>query len=712
MKIDLDGCSATPLAPYLKALAIFRIVSEQLDGSVRGFWEDGHFALTSTHVTKDTLVDFMLTRYKPAPIANPWNGGSGFYPKDVGPRAVMETIRTATTDRLQPYQDALRDIDVILREMRLTEKPDPKKQKPLLLVACRNRLSDDVVRWMDAAVLMTSEEPKWPPLLGVGGNDGRLDFSANYMKHVMTIMDGHGRPSQEAERWLTSALFGHAVSGLSDGAIGQFNPGLAGGPNTNTGFDGASRVNPWDFILAMEGALTFAAAGTHRFGTQRERVSYPFTVQTVAAGHGGLADADEEGERTAEMWLPTWPAPATFAEIRRIFEEGRVEAFRRRAEDALDFAAACASFGVDRGISAFHRYAFLKRAGKSYFAVPVGQVTVQPRSQVNLLADIREWIRGARRFAAGKESSIQFKRALRQVEDAAFALSQSNRPASVNQLLERLGSMEQIVGASKAARSKLPPLSLSDQWVTKAEATWAFRIALAVATLGPNGIRQNISPLVQPNDSKRWQWAAEPGPDVVWSGPSLATRLMALLKRRMLSTSADNGSVRRDPVSSSVYPVTNHDVARFWHDRTHDEEIDRLVRGLALVNFRGHVNVSAGSSRTATFIPGGFAACKLLFVDNTRLQELLGDPNLRIPRVPAVLALLEAKRVDEAVKMSGDRLRHSGVPILFPGLSSAGLDPERLAASLLFPIDSPSISVLLRILGIVPKNKGADIHVI
>ncbi len=372
-------------------------------------------------------------------------------------------------------------------------------------------------RWMDAAVVMTSEDPKWPPLLGVGGNDGRLDFSANYMKHVMTVMDDDGRPAAQAGLWLASALFGDTVSGLSDGAIGQFNPGMAGGPNTGAGFDGSSRVNPWDFILAMEGALTFAAAGTHRFGTQMEGVSYPFTVKTVAVGNGGLAESDEGADRAAEMWLPTWAAPATFPEIRRIFEEGRAEAFRRRAEDALDFAAACASFGVDRGISEFHRYAFLNRAGKSYFAVPVGQIRVEPRSHINLLAEVREWIRWARRFAAGKESSAAFNRALRDVEDAAFALSQSNRSQRVNGLLERLGAIEQTVGTSRSARGKLLPIYLSDQWVTKSEADWAFRIALGIATLYPDGVRKNIAPVVN-DGKKRWQWATEPGPDVVWSG--------------------------------------------------------------------------------------------------------------------------------------------------------------------------------------------------
>lgn len=708
--IKLDGCAPTPLAPYLKALALFRIVSEQLDRAVRGFWDDGRFTLASERVDKEELLEFMLTRYKPAPIANPWNGGSGFYPKDAGPRAVMGEIRGAATERLRPYQEALMEIDAILRELGLVEKPN-KEQKRALLIACRNRLPDEVIRWMDAAVVMTSDEPKWPPLLGVGGNDGRLDFSANYMKHVMTVMDDHGKPAPEAGRWLRNALFGETVRDLSDGAIGQFNPGMAGGPNTVAGFDGDSRVNPWDFILAMEGALTFAAAGTHRLGTQTERVSYPFTVQAVAAGNGGLAQADEGADRAAEMWLPLWQAPATFAEIRRVFEEGRAEAFRRRAEDALDFAAACASFGVDRGISEFHRYAFLNRAGKSYFAVPIGQVRVEPRSHVNLLGDVRDWIRWARRFAAGKESSAQFNRALRDLEDAAFDLSQSDRAESVNQLLGRLGAIEQTVSVSKSARGKLPPVHLSDRWVEKAEMSWAFRIALSIATLHPEGVRKNISPVMRSN-GQRWLWANEPGPDVVWLGSTLPARLTALLKRRLWSSLASEDDMLRDRMFAGSYPVTLDDVARFWQDRTHDDEIDGLIRGLALVNFRGHFKVPTPSAQRGSYVPGGFAALKLLFVGNTALRDVLGIPEFQLPPVPAVLALLGAKRVGEAVKMGVERLSHSGIPVPFHGLSSAGLDPERLAASLIIPVRGSGVLELLRILGVAPDNKGVGMDVI
>ena len=46
--------------------------------------------------------------------------------------------------------------------------------------------------------------------------------------------------------------------------IGQFFPGAAGGANATSGFDAASAVNPWDFVLMIEGALLFAATSVKR----------------------------------------------------------------------------------------------------------------------------------------------------------------------------------------------------------------------------------------------------------------------------------------------------------------------------------------------------------------------------------------------------------------------------------------------------------------
>ncbi|MDZ7810553.1 MAG: hypothetical protein U5L11_11025, partial [Arhodomonas sp.] len=66
-----------------------------------------------------------------------------------------------------------------------------------------------------------------------------------------------------------------------------------------SGFDADKPlVNPWDFILMLEGALLFATAATKRLeSAASSALSYPFTVRTTAAGTGSTAASDEKNPR-------------------------------------------------------------------------------------------------------------------------------------------------------------------------------------------------------------------------------------------------------------------------------------------------------------------------------------------------------------------------------------------------------------------------------
>ena len=55
----LEGCAPTPLAHYLKALAVLRLVSEQRDSGARGWWAGEAFWLSTT-LSPVELVDFLL----------------------------------------------------------------------------------------------------------------------------------------------------------------------------------------------------------------------------------------------------------------------------------------------------------------------------------------------------------------------------------------------------------------------------------------------------------------------------------------------------------------------------------------------------------------------------------------------------------------------------------------------------------------------------
>ncbi|KAA5603892.1 hypothetical protein F1188_18795 [Roseospira marina] len=82
----LHGCTPTPLAGYLKALGVLRLISspensvtgDAADAEARGFWKDEAFHL-ETRLDREALTRFFLEDYAPSPIVAPWNAGSGFY---------------------------------------------------------------------------------------------------------------------------------------------------------------------------------------------------------------------------------------------------------------------------------------------------------------------------------------------------------------------------------------------------------------------------------------------------------------------------------------------------------------------------------------------------------------------------------------------------------------------------------------------------------
>jgi CRISPR-associated protein Csx17 len=96
----LTGCTPTPLAHYLKAIGILRLVAQQKDPDVRGFWCDQHFCLL-TSLDEGALEAFFLDEYSPTPFVSPWNKGSGFYAKsDKG----LTPLEHSTAERFKPFR--------------------------------------------------------------------------------------------------------------------------------------------------------------------------------------------------------------------------------------------------------------------------------------------------------------------------------------------------------------------------------------------------------------------------------------------------------------------------------------------------------------------------------------------------------------------------------------------------------------------------------
>src|SRR4051794_3215576 len=107
-EIRLDGCTPEPLLSYLKALGVFRLVSEQADPDARLSWCGG-VAVLHTKFAGEELTRFILEEYRPTPVIGPWGARSGFYPgsSESTARQALELILSTTDPRFAPYRDTV-----------------------------------------------------------------------------------------------------------------------------------------------------------------------------------------------------------------------------------------------------------------------------------------------------------------------------------------------------------------------------------------------------------------------------------------------------------------------------------------------------------------------------------------------------------------------------------------------------------------------------
>lgn len=476
-EVVLPGCRPEPLASYLKALAILRLVSTQIDASARGWWRDDRFHLSS-ELDPEGLVHYLVDRYQPTPLVAPWNKGSGFGTDDAKSSptacAAVETMAGSTDPRLAGYRQA------ILAVQRLTTSAAwPQDDKPQQVALCRNEVPDESVDWIDATVVLTAESRRFPPLLGTGGNDGRFDFSSNFMQRIAEVlgMTKRGRADATPRELAESALFDHPVR-LDKAAIGQFDPGGAGGVASSPLGSADSLSNPWDFVLLLEGAVVFASAAARRLSTGAGAVGVPFMVDAIAAGHATAANESSRGE----LWAPLWSRPASFPEVARFVGEGRAEFGGRQATSALDFARAVGALGVDRGIDSFVRHAFLERNGLATFAVPVGRVTVAERAGTSLLSVIDAW---SGRLKRVKNPPGSLPPLLRRLEEAQFAVAVTGGGETLTDVLVAIAELERVVLRSRALAAIGPAFGLSaEHWLAYiGDDSPEFELAAALASV-------------------------------------------------------------------------------------------------------------------------------------------------------------------------------------------------------------------------------------
>ena len=760
--MPLDGCAPTPLASYLKALGILRLISsdanhvagQAADPKARGWWEVERFHIRTT-LDRPAMCRFFLNDYAPSPIIAPWNGGSGFYPND-NKDGFHPLAAESVAKRFLPLAEAIRIASQTIDRHALV-KPPKDHAKIELVSTLRAELPDRALGWLDAAVALSGTGLAYPSLLGTGGNDGRLDFTNNFMRRLVSrrgatagLFDASsGLPTVDAESALVRSLFDVPSRGLISAAVGQFAPGSAGGPNSTSGYSVESLVNSWDFVLMLEGAVPFAGAATRRHqshqSTSKSHASFPFTVRVVGAGWGGVDVADENDARS-EFWAPLWSRPATFREVGALLAEGRAALAGRTARDGLEFARAATSLGVSRGLSEFERYAFLKRAGDAYRATPLGRfkAPTRPRSDLIAALEVGDWLGNARRHAGSAMSPAHAKSAMRRLQDALFQMTDARQSGegTRNALIAVGGFVRWMATNRKARKGLRPPPVLSSEWIHAADdGSPEFRVATALAGLGLAGHRAGgamsvatgraddatgaqRSPKAPPMAShfapidedgyashRRPVWSAsEMTSNVVWGTGNLVTNMIAVLERRLVEATI---RILPDKPFAGAAHARLDDVAAFLSGDFDDSRCAALLAGLIWVR-SAHPRMNTRAPVAPA--PFAYAALKPIFTPDETLRRIRAlTETARLPVPPELVPQLRAggnhrdgRASDAAVRIALARARGSGIPSPFdparsggrPGVAErsrygAGIPADRLAAALLIPIGDHALKILV-----------------
>jgi CRISPR-associated protein Csx17 len=610
---------------------------------------------------------------------------------------------------LEKEKHKSRDVGQLIKAaskvLTIVKKHHRSAAKEELVRLCRNRLSDKAVEWIDAsAVLMESfendkliEEFSALPLTGTGGNEGNQDYTNAFMRHLAELLLAEHN-AENIEKLLRHALFDEISPGLVRDSVGQHDPGRAGGYNQGYGIELKNfPMNPWNFVLTLEGSIAWASGVTRRQGlATRSGISSAFTVMPTAVGYPS-ASAVDKGKARREVWTPLWQRPARYMELQAILREGRADIGKRQAVSGIEFAESVASLGIDRGITEFVRYSFLERRGKGYYvALPSGRFPVQARSEADLVRNLEPLLVQVDRFLSRfkkNEPPARFTSRRREVDETIYQLLLRGGTVYAKAVIAAIGRLERLFAErdrDKEPKLRSPLSGLDPRWLLAADdGSLEIRIAAALASIGPTdkigSLRANLTAI---DPEKPWSWSNGYG-QTAWTGNSLARRLANVLHRRMMD--AERLQCRANPTWGGI-ALRAEDIAAFIEGGLDESLIEDLLFGFTLTHWdgeetcqkvKGELRARWARPVTRRVVPRSWALLKHLFL-SAPLTTTSGQGIIIRPE-SAIIPLLCANRVSQACEIASRRLFSAGLAPTRARIPD-GENGTRIAAALLVPV--------------------------
>jgi CRISPR-associated protein Csx17 len=514
------------MGAYLAGLGLMRIVERHVDNKAQFYWQGLDFWI-DTNVPQTELVDRILASYEAMVAFNPWNKSSGIEMNtktgELSYVGSIAKIADSESWRTQAIRDLLPEFKELIDEFKVGETTfsyPEKLEKLKFIEQCLSRISNTEWReWADATIILmqvinkegvTSIKPKYPALLGSGGNVGAVDIAENYYSAVAILFDSHtGEPAANAAACLTKAIFGidsvevtesKEVKALHLFPRQDYKLDFALSKNNDyapSGGSSATTVNPALMLLASEGLSTFSSqtstingGGDSDTGKAigRTLARYSLAVATNGASTD-LVSLDERKSFTEEYFLPLWNEPRTYQRLKiRLFESplANEEQFYlpRQINDGTDFIQALQEWAVKNNVAGkFARYAMLPRKGQSNFAVMLEVVNVGADAQrLDLAADLDDYRRNIRFFAKSDNCPTLVQGSIYGFDRVFNQFIQGK--CSHSELFMALARLSKFVNKLAPVRQ---PKSLRFDWIEPLQAESncpEFRLALSIASCG------------------------------------------------------------------------------------------------------------------------------------------------------------------------------------------------------------------------------------
>lgn len=689
LAIPVPGLRPTSLGAYLAALGLMKVLARSWP-DVRAAWRDDVLYVIGGPADRDRLVDSLIT------VADQ----ASWTPYERG----WADAQKASTKAKSGAQLALWQAEVREAELELF-----------------------------AAHATPASRVYFNPLLGSGGNAGKRAFSDGWKKatdalkplqpSAKKLSKKNGANADDRREALSALLDGgssawqvenlNAASWFSD-ANKLYNSGQ------NPFSEGA--ISPWAMALACEGLAFFAGSASRRLGARTRPVgAFPFVTAAASPESSG-----EAGRDRGEVWAPLWSRPMAVPEVAALFARGRAEIGGHGAVTPAAFAVAITRRGVDAGVREFRRFVLGKTTSANTFEPRYLGVVPVPASSADRRSDAFERMLGLIESLPADRKEGQRWRfvGLRGPLESALvdAASMPDDPEATTVLLDSAVVALDHVDVNRSFREKgvawrplplawLPTLfggdapdiearlALSLVSAFPVECPFAhYRFGVVWRSKTREGLPTRTSPYAHPKAAPaRWVWR---------TGPP-ARSLCAVIQRRLLDWENEVGAQpARIPIAARASDV------EAWLDGDVDEVLlTRWISRLALFDWSfvpSKVRALAPFGNGRTAVGPALALYGLLhplfdlrpLPDNGRKEGRDLLPRETGARTPAMArrlaALICGGEVERAIEIARSRYAMAHAPLMHMDARWAVADPERLLATLLFPVSNFDRSDLAR----------------